>query len=495
MTALSAILPGPLPLLLALPLLGAALLAVLPGWRLAAWLNVGFSAATFAAALWLALAPPPPGLFLFIDDFSAALILLTGLVGFSTALFSAAYINRDGKNHRLAPRHLRLYHAMYQAFMFTLLLALSANNIGILWVAVEGATLTTVLMVSLYRTKPAIEAAWKYFILCSVGIGLALFGTILVYLAAQTVMGDGSPAMAFSLMTPHAAAFQPELLNLAFVFLLVGYGTKAGLVPLHAWLPDAHAEGPTPISAVLSGLLLNVAFYVLLRYKRLLAGNPHTLEPGPLLVGLGVLSVLVAAFMLYRRGDIKRLFAYSSIEHMGLLAVAFGTGGALANFAGLLHMLMHSLVKSAIFFVVGLASQAAGSQRIADIRGLTTSAPLLGWSLVVGVLSIAGLPPLGVFTSEFLLLNALMHRTPWLGLTLLTLLLLAFAALVLRLQGLAFGPPSPLPGRDGTKPPRLFTRVIGISPIFLHMALAVAAGIILPAATASWLWAIAKQLG
>ncbi len=492
---MTALLPGPLTLTLALPLLGALLLAVLPGWRPAAWLNVGFSAATLAAAAWLAVDHPPPGLFLFIDDFNAALIVLTGLVGFSTALFSAAYINRDGKNKRLAPRHLRLYHAMYQAFMFTLLLALSANNIGILWVAVEGGTLTTVLMVSLYRTKPAIEAAWKYFILCSVGIGLALFGTILVYLAAQTVMGDGSPAMAFSLMTPRAAAFQPELLNLAFVFLLVGYGTKAGLVPLHAWLPDAHAEGPTPISAVLSGLLLNVAFYVLLRYKRLLAANPHTLQPGPLLVGLGVLSVLVAAFMLYRRGDIKRLFAYSSIEHMGLLAVAFGTGGALANFAGLLHMLMHSLVKSAIFFVVGLASQAAGSQRIADIRGLTTSAPLLGWSLVVGVLAIAGLPPFGVFTSEFLLLNALVPRAPWLGLLLLGLLLLAFAALVLRLHGLAFGPPSPLPGRDGAKPPRLFTRVVGTAPIFLHMALAVAAGIALPAAAASWLWAIAKQLG
>src|SRR5678816_3233970 len=272
-----------------------------------------------------------------------------------------------------------------------------------MWVAIEMATLTTVMMVGIYRTAAALEAAWKYFILGSVGIALALFGTIIVYVVAQPVVGPGLDAMAWTNLMMHGARFDPALLNLAFVFLLLGYGTKVGLAPLHAWLPDAHAEGPTPISAVLSGLLLNVALHAVLRYKLLLAANPGAIAPGPLMATMGLVSVIFAAFMLYRRRDIKRLFAYSSIEHMGIIAFAFGIGGPLANFAGLLQMTMHSLTKSAIFFTVGHIAQVKGTQKIADIRGLTVTHPLLGWSLVVGVIAIAGMPPLGIFMSEFLI--------------------------------------------------------------------------------------------
>ncbi|MBY0429860.1 MAG: hydrogenase 4 subunit F, partial [Rhodospirillales bacterium] len=310
---------NPLWWILGMPLLGAGLLAVLPSWRRAAWVNVAVSAATLLPALALFRVRPEPTRLFFIDDFNIYLVVLTAFVGFTTSLFSAAYIAREAAANRLGDKHLRFYHAMYQAFMFTMLLALTANNLGVLWVAVEAATLTTVLMVSLYRTREAIEAAWKYFILCSVGIGLAFFGTTLVYLAAQPVMGDPADAMAWSLMMPKAQAFQPDLISLAFVFLLVGYGTKVGLAPLHAWLPDAHAEGPTPISAVLSGLLLNVALYALLRFKMLLAANGQALPPGPLMIAMGTSSVTIAALMLYKRGDIKRLFAYSSIEHMGII--------------------------------------------------------------------------------------------------------------------------------------------------------------------------------
>ena len=255
--------------------------------------------------------------------------------------------------------------------------ALVANNIGLLWVGVEVATLSTVMMVGIYRTPEAIEAAWKYFILGSVGIALAFFGTILVYLAAQDVLGEGLPAMAWDLLVKNAPQFDPKLLSLAFVFLLVGYGTKVGLAPFHAWLPDAHAEGPTPISAVLSGLLLNVALYALLRFKMVLAANPETLDVGAIMIALGLVSLVFAAFMLYRRRDIKRLFAYSSIEHMGIMTFAFGMGGPLANFAGLLHMTMHSLTKSAIFFAVGHIAQVKGTQRIADIGGLSVTHPVL----------------------------------------------------------------------------------------------------------------------
>ena len=211
---------------------------------------------------------------------------------------------------------------------------------------------------------------------------------------------------------------------------------------LHAWLPDAHAEGPTPISAVLSGLLLNVALYAVLRFKMLIATHPEALAPGPLMVSMGLLSLIFAAFMLYRRRDIKRLFAYSSIEHMGIIVFAFGMGGPLANFAGLLHMVMHSLTKSAIFYSVGHVAQIKGTQQIDGIRGLTQSHPVLGWGLALGVLAIAGMPPFGVFMSEFLIVTSTFAREPLLALLLVFGLLVAFGALLMRLTGFIFGEPT-----------------------------------------------------
>ena len=368
--------------------------------------------------------------------------------------------------------------------MFAMNLALLANNIGLIWVAIELATLTTVLMVGIYRTHEALEAAWKYFILGSVGIALALFGTILVYMAARPVIGEGLDAMVWTVLVTRADAFDPAL-NLAFVFLLLGYGTKVGLAPLHAWLPDAHAEGPTPISAVLSGLLLNVALYALLRFKMLLALNPAALAPGPLMVTMGFISLVFAAFMLYRRRDIKRMFAYSSIEHMGIITFAFGIGGPLANFAGLLHMIMHSLTKSAIFFAVGHIAQVKGTQRIADIGGLTETNPVLGWGLVLGVVAIAGLPTSGIFMSEFLVVTSTFARAPWLAIVLVFGILVGVAALFLRLNTIAFGEP-----RGGTAKANA-----SYVPMFAHLALVFAAGIYLPPALVAWFQNVAKLLG
>jgi hydrogenase-4 component F len=374
---------------------------------------------------------------------------------------------------------------MYQALMFAMNLALVANNIGLMWVAIELATLTTVLMVGIYRTHEALEAAWKYFILGSVGIALALFGTILVYMAAHPIVGEGVEAMLWTTLIAHVEAFDPALLNLAFVFLLLGYGTKVGLAPLHAWLPDAHAEGPTPISAVLSGLLLNVALYAVLRFKLLLAANPEAIAPEPMMISMGLLSVIFAGFMLYRRRDIKRMFAYSSIEHMGIITFAFGMGGPLANFAGLLHMVMHSLTKSGIFFAVGHIAQVKGTQRIADIRGLTESHPALGWGLVIGVVAIAGLPPLGIFMSEFLVVTSTFARAPLLAIPLVLGLLVAFGALLLRLNQFAFGEPT------GRMDPVQASYV----PMFAHLALVLAAGLYLPPPLVAWFQHVAGLLG
>jgi len=471
--------------ILAVPICSAALLVLFRDDRVTGWLNAAASFLTFLASTSLFFVRPDLEPYLTVDDVNVVFILLNTFVAFTTSVFSASYIAHELDTGRLTPAYLRFYHAMYQVLMFAMNLALLANNVGLMWVAIELATLTTVLMVGLYRTPAALEAAWKYFILGSVGIALALFGTILVYLAASSVVGEGLDAMAWNVLVKRAPAFDPHLLNLAFVFLLLGYGTKVGLVPLHAWLPDAHAEGPTPISAVLSGLLLNVALFAVLRFKMIMSANPGALAPGPLMVTLGLVSVLFASFMLYRRHDIKRMFAYSSIEHMGIITFAFGMGGPLANFAGLLHMTFHSLTKSAIFFSVGHIAQIKGTQKMSEIRGLTISHPVLGWGLVLGVMTIVGLPPMGIFMTEFLIITSTFARQPVLAVALGLGLLVALGALLLRLNGLAFRDP------DGKEAPAQASFI----PMFAHLALVLAAGIYLPPALVSWFQHVAGLLG
>ena len=470
---------------LLIPVVAAVVLAFTRNYRVGATLNVLFSGASLVAAIALLAG----GRFLtelfLVDSFNIYLIVLNAFVGFTTAFFSATYIGHELMTGRLTTRFLRLYHAMYQAMMGAMTLALVANNIGLIWVGIEVATVSTVMMVGIYRTPHALEAAWKYFILGSVGIALAFLGTIFVYVAAELPLGGGIGALAWSHLAYASNLLDPGLLSLGFIFLLIGYGTKAGLVPLHAWLPDAHAEGPTPVSAVLSGLLLNVALYALLRFKIILAGNAATIPVGPVLIAMGLISLLFAAVMLYQRRDIKRFFAYSSIEHMGIIAFAFGMGGPLANFAGLLHMTMHSLTKSALFFAVGHIAQVTHTQRFADIRGLSVSHPALAVAFAFGVLAIAGLPPFGVFVSEFLVVTSSFARIPWLAVPLALGLLIGFGALVMRLQDVLFGEPDP-----GYAPRRA-----SLVPIYVHMILVFIAGLWLPDPVRQWFEMVAAQLG
>jgi hydrogenase-4 component F len=475
-----------LALTLLVPAVGGLLLAFIPRYRPSALLNVLASAAGLAAALWLALevlrAGAIGGRQFYVDAFNVYLIVLTAFVGLTTTLFSRPYMAHEVAIGRVTPRRLRLYHASFQGFLFTMLLALSTNNLGVMWVALEGATLATVLLVSLYRTRESVEAAWKYFILCGVGIAQALFGTVLVYLAAARVIDDPDQALLWSVLREHPGQLEPVVMSIAFIFLLVGYGTKVGLVPLHNWLPDAHSEGPTPMSAVLSGLLLNVALYAIVRIKILtdaaLAGNgaAHPDLAGHLMMGFGLVSFVVAGLFLHRQRDIKRLFSYSSIEHMGLMTFAFGLGGPLATFGALLHMTVHSLTKSAIFVTVGHASQIAGSQAIESIRGLIRTQPAVGWGLLVGSLAIAGFPPFGLFVSEFLVLTATMQTLPWLTLPLLAGLVIAFAGLFRHLQPMVFGA-----APQGQAP-------IGISmaPVSLHLLIVLWLGLSMPGFLARW---------
>ena len=471
--------------LLGAPAAAVLVLALVPNYRVSAALNSLASLVALVAAGSLLFVPRFQGALLLIDDFNVYMVVLNTFVGFTASVFSASYIGHELETGRLTPAYLRFYHAMYQAMMGAMNLALVSNNLGLMWVGIEVATLSTVVMVGIYRTPAAIEAAWKYFILGSVGIGLAFFGTILIYLAAEQVLGEGLVALTWTRLVAEAATFDPSLLSLAFVFLLIGYGTKIGLAPLHAWLPDAHAEGPTPVSAVLSGLLLNVALYAVLRFKMILAANAEALSPGPIMMVMGLLSLIFAALMLYRRRDIKRLFAYSSIEHMGIMTFAFGMGGPIANLAGLLHMTMHSLTKSAIFYAVGHVAQAKGTQKMADIRGLGETHPLLAWGLAIGVVAIAGLPPFGVFTSEFLVVSSTFAREPVLAVLLVLGILIALGALFMRLQGVLFGEPTTY-----NAPVRASS-----APMFAHLGLVLAAGIYLPPPLVTWFEQIAKLLG
>jgi len=421
----------------------------------------------------------------FIDPFNVFLVALTAFVAFTTALFSRPYMRIEQEHGRLTSGRLRLYHSSYQIFIAAMLLALTTNNMGILWVSMEAATLATVLLVSLYRTPSALEAAWKYFILCGVGIALALFGTILLYFAAEKVLGSGGTALLWTHLNAVKAQLEPTVLQLAFVFLLVGYGTKVGLAPLHNWLPDAHAEGPTPVSAVLSGLLLNVALYAVMRSKVLVDGALGTPLAGNLMMGFGLLSVVLAAFLIKRQTDVKRMFAYSSIEHMGLITFAFGMGGAVANFAGLLHMTMHSLTKSAIFFAVGHATQKAGTQLMENIRGLIRTNPTIGWGLTLGTIAILGVPPFGVFASEFLIITAAMHHQPWATPMLLLALGVAFASIFGKVQPMVFGE---------TELPKL-PHQPALAPVFLHLGLVLMLGLFIPPYLAAWYRQAAQLLG
>ena len=476
---------------LGFPVAGALVLAAIGHRDQAATVNVIVCLATFLSAVALTIRVISQGPLLvldrlfFVDPFNVFLVALTAFVGFTTSIFSRPYMRIERDHGRLTPARLRLYHSMFQVFNFTMLLALLTNNMGILWVAMEAATLATVLLVSLYRTPASLEAAWKYFILCGVGIAQALFGTILLYFAAEKLLGVEGGALLWTELNAVKGQLEPTVLSLAFVFLLVGYGTKVGLVPLHNWLPDAHAEGPTPVSAVLSGLLLNVALYAVVRCKVLVDGSLQTSFAKGLMMGFGMLSVVVAAFLLSRQKDIKRLFAYSSIEHMGIITFAFGMGGPVANFAGLLHMTVHSLTKSAIFFAVGHAAQKTGTQLMDGIRGLITISPTIGWGLVLGTLAILGMPPFGVFASEFLILTTAIHDQPWATPLLLLSLGVAFAAVFSKVQPMVFGE---------TTAKRL-PHQPAMSPVFVHLAIVLMLGLWIPPFLADWYRQAAKLIG
>ncbi len=470
-------------LILAIPFAGAAILASVPSWRTGTRINAGASMLTFALACALPWQGGAPNAILLTDPLAVHLVLLTAFVAMTTAWYSLTYVPRDIARRRLDRGRARIYHVAYQCFLGGLMLTLLANNLGLTWVGLETATIASVVVVALPRTAEAVRASWKLFIVCGVGIALALFGTVLLYLAAVPVLGPGLDAMSWTALARAAPRCDGAILDLAFVFMLIGYGTKAALAPLHGWMPDAHAEGPTPMSAVLAGSVMNVALIVILRLRTVLAVNPAAMPPGPPIMALGLLSLLLAAFSLWRRRDVKRFFAFSSIEQTGVTAFAFGLGGEAAVFGGLLHMTLHTLAKAAIFQSVGRAAQLKGGQLFGDIGGLLASHRLLGLTLAAGIVAVAALPPSGLFTSEFLIATETLRRAPWLSLPLGLGLVTGAWALIARLQTLCLGPASADQGPAPT--------TLDLVPAWAHLAVVIAFGLYLPQDLVAWLRGIA----
>jgi hydrogenase-4 component F len=381
---------------------------------------------------------------LYVDALSAVMIATIAGVGCAAALASVGYLRHDLERRHVpgGRRGAGWYYLGLHVFIGSMLATVSVANLGLLWVGIEATTLASALLVGFYRTRAALEAAWKYLILCTVGITFALFGVLLTYYAAQQSGAAGATGLDWTTLRDQAALLDPAMMRLAFVFVLVGFGTKAGFAPMHTWLADAHSQAPSPISGVLSGVLLSCAVYGILRFHVITVGSAGEAFSSRLLLAFGVFSVLVAVPFIILQRDLKRLLAYSSVEHIGLMAVAFGIGGPLGVYAGVLHMVNHAATKALLFFVTGNLVQRFGTRRIGALRGALRAAPYLSWALLLGVLAITGLPPFSVFVSELAIANAGFRGDRWeLAAVVAVVLLLGllFAGLLAHALRIAYG--------------------------------------------------------
>ncbi len=378
---------------------------------------------------------------LFLDALNGVLLLVITGLSFLTSIYSIGYMKKEVE-HGLPENKVREFYFWMNTFIFAMLLVSLSNNFGILWIAIEGTTLATALLISFYRNREAVEAGWKYIILCSVGIALALFGIIILYFSVSGKLGYELDALNWTEIVNIASFINPFLLKLAFIFVLVGFGTKMGLAPLHFWLPDAHSQAPTPISALMSGVLLNCAFYSIIRVEAILNKAGVGDFGAQLLVIFGIFTVFVASLFIIKQIDYKRLLAYSTMEHMGIIAFAFGINTKLAVFAGIFHLLNHAFVKGLMFFSVGSVLTNFHTKNFFEIKGLFKTLPITAGLMLLGVLAITGTPPFNIFTSEFLVfMSAFKEGYVWQAIILIALLILIFGGFVYHFSQMLMGEP------------------------------------------------------
>jgi hydrogenase-4 component F len=470
-------------ILLMVPILAplvAAVLAALLGWRrLTGSVTVLAALSVLVSASAIGLRVGSGAQFgvwrvLRADALSVTMLIVIGTVGTLATWASIGYINAELAQGHTNRKGANLYGVLVPIFLSAMALAVLANNIGVMWVAIEATTVATAFLVGHRRTRPALEATWKYVVICSVGIALAFLGTVLLYFASLHAGASSETALDFDVLLHYAPQLDPAVTRLAAGLLLLGYGAKAGLVPFHTWLADAHSQSPAPVSALMSGVLLSVAFSALLRVKSVidLALGTGFMRTGLLIAGL--LTLLIAASLLVVQTDFKRMLAYSSMENMGLVAVAAAAGTELAIAALLLHVLAHGIGKALVFLAAGQLQAAHDSTAIGDVTGVLARSRLIGTSFAVGLVILLGLPPFAMFASELSISRAMAgaHLEWALGLALL-LMVVAFAALVRNGARMLLG--SPDPGSPAIVVPRSVAGAL-VTGVILSLALGLAAG-------------------
>ena len=381
---------------------------------------------------------PAPAFFL-LDGLSVFFIFVISIVGFAAAVYSIGYISHDVQQGIITPRKAVMYYVLFDLFLLSIFFVVTVNNLGYLWVAIEMTTLVSAFLVGFYRTKQSIEAAWKYIIICSVGIILALLGTIF-FSYAMSVAG-GPKSLNWTDLSAIAGRLDKNIVRIAFIFILVGYGTKAGLAPMHTWLPDAHSQALAPISALLSGVLLKTALYAIIRFGLIvnacLGGADYFSH---LMTTFGLVSLGIAAGLLLVQKDLKRLLAYSSIEHIGVICVGLGIGGPLATFGVLLHILNHAVTKSLMFFGAGNIVARYGRHNMRMIRGVAQSMPFTGAMFLTGTFALTGFPPFSIFMSELLIIISGFTKGAYaVTAALMFFLVLAFSAIIYQISRILFG--------------------------------------------------------
>ena len=432
--------------ILLMPPLLASCLAILvrPYKRFVGWISVACAVLSFAASISLAAdvvtagpAPDPASTVTLwrVDALSALLALCIAFVGLLASALGPGLGQADDED----ASQTRRFRIFMNAFALTMLAAVTIQNVALMWVAIEATTITSAMVIPLNRTKASVEASWKYILICSVGIALAFAGTVLAYFDFVATAGEAPGSLSWTVLRNAAPSLHPELLQLAFAFILIGYGTKAGLAPMHTWLPDAHSEAPSPISAMMSGVLLAVAMYAIARWKAVIDGSVNPWFTNSLLTAFGLLSVMVGTFSLVIQRHYKRMLAYSSVEHMGLVSIGLALG-PLGTFAALLHVVNHAVAKSMSFLVAGRILHRYKTTEIGKVTGLLRVMPWTGALFAVGVLALVGLPPFGLFISEFLLVRAaVVTGRFWVAGVVLVLLLTVFTSLVSHLNRMLYG--------------------------------------------------------
>ncbi len=479
---------------LVLPLVCGLVCGVTPWRRGLGWLGTAAALGVLVAGVVLAIdvvhERPVTALggILRVDALSAFMVIVIGAIAVLATLQGVRYLEAEIAAGRCTRRHASLYSVLVQAFLATMLLAVLAANLGVLWVAVEATTVVTTFLVGHRRTQSSLEASWKYIIICSVGIAMAFLGTVLVYLAALHASGHGPHSLDWTSLVAQSHRLDPGVMRLGFALVVLGYGTKVGLVPMHSWLPDAHSQAPAPVSALMSGVLLTVAFYAILRFKVIADATLGPAFPRTLLVIVGLLSLLVAASLLLTQRDYKRMLAYHSVEHMGLIALGAAAGSPLAIAAVLLHVLGHGLAKGVLFLASGEILLTEGTSEIARVPALVSRRPVLGGIFGFGLVALLGFPPFSLFVSELNMLRAEVQvGLGWAAAVSLVCMAVIFAAVMSHGRHLLLGP-------KGTAAPAMTPALvavplvgglvgcafIGVSAWPLQPLLHAAAGIVAP---------------